>query len=313
MEKDIISQLPDEILQHILSFIDIYEVVQTTILSKRWKDLWRSLLNIRLHLHGYVSYYCFVSHFLSHRDATAPVHSLHLSIDDKFNLTLVEEYVLYAINHGVQSLHLHAPMDLILTLPAALFTSTTVRELEIRVKHTTLDLLERFSLPNFKTLYLGTHLFFNDDQRMEPFAGLTELEKLSLRRFPMNGLVLKAPKLRALEIFESDKIQEIYAPLLTSFRYEGYLPWESNSPVEESMSGKTTTNSPVEESTSGETAGATPTPTPTALTGAEEESAPSDNDQMGRSKEDLEKITTRKLRPRKQLKQPDRYQDFIAK
>ncbi|XP_047961813.1 F-box/LRR-repeat protein At4g14103-like [Salvia hispanica] len=226
MEEDIISQLPDEILQHILSFIDTTQAIKTSILSKRWKHLWRSLLNIRLHLHGDVSYYRFVYHFLSHRDATAPVHSLHFSIDDKSHLTLVEEYVLYAINHGVQSLRLHAPIDLILTLPAALFTSTTLRELEIRRKYTTLDVLQRFSLPNLKTFYLGTHLFFNDDHGREPFAGLMELEKLSLRGFPMAGIVLKAPKMRVLEIFESDQIQEISAPLLISFRYEGYLPLE---------------------------------------------------------------------------------------
>ncbi|KAG6390376.1 hypothetical protein SASPL_148110 [Salvia splendens] len=64
---------------------------------------------------------------------------------------------------------------------------------------------------------------FSPSDRREPFAGLTEL---SLRWFPMTGLVLKAPKLRALEIIESHQIQEISAPLLTSFRYEGYLPLE---------------------------------------------------------------------------------------
>lgn len=37
---DMISELPDPILQHILSFLPIKQIVQTTILSKRWTHLW---------------------------------------------------------------------------------------------------------------------------------------------------------------------------------------------------------------------------------------------------------------------------------
>ncbi|XP_038904992.1 F-box/LRR-repeat protein At3g03360-like [Benincasa hispida] len=37
---DLISELPDPILQHILSFLPIKQIVQATILSKRWSHLW---------------------------------------------------------------------------------------------------------------------------------------------------------------------------------------------------------------------------------------------------------------------------------
>ncbi|KAG7018303.1 putative F-box/LRR-repeat protein, partial [Cucurbita argyrosperma subsp. argyrosperma] len=37
---DLISELPDPILQHILSFLPIKQIVQTIILSKRWSHLW---------------------------------------------------------------------------------------------------------------------------------------------------------------------------------------------------------------------------------------------------------------------------------
>jgi hypothetical protein len=42
-EEDIISTLPDEILCHILSFLETEQSVATTILSKRWNHLWRSV------------------------------------------------------------------------------------------------------------------------------------------------------------------------------------------------------------------------------------------------------------------------------
>ncbi|XP_047961806.1 F-box/LRR-repeat protein At5g02910-like [Salvia hispanica] len=231
-KEDRISALPDEILQHILSFIDIYEAIQTSILSKRWKHLWLSLLNIRMHLRGGASYHRHVSQFLSHRDAAAAVHDFHLSLDTQLcireDLALVEECVLYAINHGVQSLRLHVSKHLHFRLPAALFTSTTLQELELREKDTWIHVPARFSLPNLKTLYLDVKFSFNYDDWRDPFAGLPELEKLSLRLW--NGLVLKAPpKLRFLEIFGSNsviRIKEISAPLLTSFRYKGCLPFE---------------------------------------------------------------------------------------
>ncbi|KAL8485542.1 hypothetical protein ACS0TY_027728 [Phlomoides rotata] len=43
MEEDRISELRDAILLHILCSINIKEAVQTSILSKRWKNLWTSM------------------------------------------------------------------------------------------------------------------------------------------------------------------------------------------------------------------------------------------------------------------------------
>ena len=47
-EVDIISTMPDCIILHIMDFLITKEAVQTCILSKRWKDLWKHLpaLNI---------------------------------------------------------------------------------------------------------------------------------------------------------------------------------------------------------------------------------------------------------------------------
>ncbi|TVU14403.1 hypothetical protein EJB05_37868 [Eragrostis curvula] len=47
---DRLSVLPDELLRHVLSFLPAQQVVQTTVLSKRWEDLWRSMPGINLDL-----------------------------------------------------------------------------------------------------------------------------------------------------------------------------------------------------------------------------------------------------------------------
>ncbi|XP_047971045.1 F-box/FBD/LRR-repeat protein At2g04230-like [Salvia hispanica] len=230
MEEDRISQLPDEILQQILSLISIHEAVKTTILSKRWQHVWRSLSLLRFHrtaAAGSRVLSRFVSQLLSLRDSSAPVHDFHFSFDGRFPLPFVAECVAYAVSHGVRSLRLHAPAHRTLRLPAALFASTTLRELELRQLDEGIHIPGHFSLPNLKTLYLETQLYFDDyDVEREPFAGLPELERLTLRGYPIPRLVIKAPKLRVLEIFSyEDVVGEISAPLLTSFTFRCRRPW----------------------------------------------------------------------------------------
>lgn len=41
--EDRLSELPDELIHHILLFLDAQFAVQTCILSKRWKFLWTTL------------------------------------------------------------------------------------------------------------------------------------------------------------------------------------------------------------------------------------------------------------------------------
>ncbi|XP_037496519.1 putative F-box/LRR-repeat protein At3g28410 [Jatropha curcas] len=44
-----IDDLPEPILVHILSFLPAKDAVKTSILSKKWEYLWRSVTNLRFH------------------------------------------------------------------------------------------------------------------------------------------------------------------------------------------------------------------------------------------------------------------------
>ncbi|KAG6409290.1 hypothetical protein SASPL_127327 [Salvia splendens] len=247
-EEDLISQLPDGILLLILDKIDIYEAVKTSMIL--WKNLWRSLPGLRfhfrpattpfrIHLQDFTIHSTFVSQLLSHRDAAAAVHDFHLLFDGPtpvpqfpcgVDREFLEECVLYAINHGVQSIRLHWPTYRKLRLPPAFLTCNTLRELEIRDLFCPVKLPGRLSLPYLKTLHLHTIVlvFANDHHRMDPFSALPELEKLTLTSFVCDGLVvIKAPKLRLLEIENYYlNMEEISAPLLTSFTYKCLAAWE---------------------------------------------------------------------------------------
>ncbi|KAL6905435.1 hypothetical protein ACP4OV_003036 [Aristida adscensionis] len=47
VEECRINALPDELLLHAISYLDVRELVQTCVLSRRWRDLWRSVSRIR--------------------------------------------------------------------------------------------------------------------------------------------------------------------------------------------------------------------------------------------------------------------------
>ncbi|KAH6782699.1 hypothetical protein C2S51_007992 [Perilla frutescens var. frutescens] len=255
-EEDRISQLPDAILQHIISFIDIKQAVQTTILSTRWQNLWFSLSDLdfsltRLATHSRVSlknrqasqdfsllFAQFVDHFLSHRDHTSTVRNFRLSFDSRHHVHVdapfVEKCIDYAINHGVQALRLEALCRPVLRFPDSFFASNTLRELELRQFAYGIHMPKQFSLPHLKTLFLENSAFMDDGDvysfSKEPFSGFPELEKLTLHRCSIYGLVVSAPKLRFLEIIQEKLYSQVMGKIsgsrLTSFRYEGYFPLE---------------------------------------------------------------------------------------
>ncbi|KAK2387142.1 F-box/FBD/LRR-repeat protein [Trifolium repens] len=54
VEEDRLSNLPDPLLHHILSFVDSEYAVQTCILSTRWKNLWKHLPTLTLDSSGFI-------------------------------------------------------------------------------------------------------------------------------------------------------------------------------------------------------------------------------------------------------------------
>ncbi|KAF9615784.1 hypothetical protein IFM89_026450 [Coptis chinensis] len=53
--EDRISGLHEPLIHHILSFIDMKEVLQTSLLSKRWTNLWRSVRTLKFHEHSWTN------------------------------------------------------------------------------------------------------------------------------------------------------------------------------------------------------------------------------------------------------------------
>ncbi|KAM0927827.1 hypothetical protein ACQ4PT_002088 [Festuca glaucescens] len=71
--------LPDELLKHVLSFLPSREAVQSSILSRRWRHLWRSTPAVRVRGTG-DDFRLFVNSLIVHRD-TLPLHSFDIDAD----------------------------------------------------------------------------------------------------------------------------------------------------------------------------------------------------------------------------------------
>jgi len=79
--RDRISDLPDCVLLQILSLLNSKHVVQTCVLSKRWKHLWKRIPTLILHSSRFSTVKKFailVSNILTLRDASVALHALDL-------------------------------------------------------------------------------------------------------------------------------------------------------------------------------------------------------------------------------------------
>ena len=83
VEEDRISNLPKEIIHHILSFLDMKYVIQTSTLSRKWKHIWTSIPHLNLNSRTFRTlpkFVKFVNDALSHRNPRSEVSAVELSL-----------------------------------------------------------------------------------------------------------------------------------------------------------------------------------------------------------------------------------------
>jgi len=86
VKEDRLSDLPDCVILHILSFVYTKRVVQTCILSNRWNNLWKYLPTLVLVSPSNK----FVSRILSLRNASTPLLALHFQRHGTMHLRLLQ-------------------------------------------------------------------------------------------------------------------------------------------------------------------------------------------------------------------------------
>ncbi|BAU02366.1 putative FBD-associated F-box protein [Vigna angularis] len=106
-KRDRLSELPDCVLIHIMEFMDTKHAVQTCVLSKRWKDLWKRLTTLAFNtffFNNVVNFSKFVSHVLSKRDGSISLLNLEFTRRGYAQSYLLNRLMKYASRHNVQQL-----------------------------------------------------------------------------------------------------------------------------------------------------------------------------------------------------------------
>jgi len=215
-EKDRLSNLPEAVLLHIMEFLPTKQAVQSCVLSKRWKNLWKSLSTLSFFpsASGIRKYNKFVSHVLSNRDHCVALHNLRLTVFKSTVPKLLSKAINYAASHYLSKLTLDFDFEVkeiptsIVTL---LYNSKYLTFLDIRINICisfyccTMKLPQSFDLPSLKILVLNNVTFTGGaDNCADPFSACTSLTTLILRHYIHNysaqTLHISCPSLSTLKL-----------------------------------------------------------------------------------------------------------------
>ncbi|CAL1373561.1 unnamed protein product [Linum trigynum] len=236
--RDRLSRLPEPIIHHILSFLDSKSSVQTSVLSRFWRCVWKHVPALEFnqyYFQDYSSFRRYVGKVLSRR---YPLNLRKVSFLDRQlrsegrDDSLVIRVIRHALYHDAQRLLIVTVNDM--TTPdtyrfSDLFgsiSSCNLKTLELEG----FDLDRGFGSPGFRaltTLDLLTCLVACDQEVLEPFSNFSCLKHLSMRDcrgYESSRLVDdRSIRIYGLELLsltldsvEFDKI-EIYAPKLKCF------------------------------------------------------------------------------------------------
>ncbi|XP_061358115.1 F-box/FBD/LRR-repeat protein At1g16930-like isoform X3 [Gastrolobium bilobum] len=191
-DRDSLSNLPDEVLLHIMKSISIKDAVQTCVLSKRWKDLWKDLtfLNFDKTIGFDDSIFnMFVSSVLSNRHHSTSIHRLdfitgrHRCIGSE----LFNSVMSYAVLHNVQQLTICMQSNLV--FEPIWFSCRSLTSLKVSLTNYTQRVVvpKYLQLPALKILHLDLAVFTaSDNDCADPFSTCNMLTTLFIRSFRLD-------------------------------------------------------------------------------------------------------------------------------
>ncbi|KAF3321426.1 putative F-box/FBD/LRR-repeat protein [Carex littledalei] len=242
--RDMLSNLPDPVLHHIMSFMPAMQAVQLCVLSKRWKTLWTTLpvlnfgfwelRNNQLNhstLNRVKRLAEFVSMVLLLRETTSQLHTFTLDCGSEYSgyvrtgdvlRTSIRPWIRYAIKCNLRVLTI-IWMDKKILLPSEVFTCPSLEYVTLGRIGTP----EVINLPSLKQLHLK-YSVLDQDFMSKLLCGCPVLEDLHVEGGLVEFSKITSHSLKHLKITSHDchwKLAElsemiINAPNLLSFHFE---------------------------------------------------------------------------------------------
>ncbi|MCH80914.1 F-box family protein [Trifolium medium] len=177
--QDRLSDLPDCVILHILSFLNAKHAVQTCVLSTRYENLWKRIPVLILdssesNFRTLKIFTEFVSNVLSHRDSSISLQTLNFKRKHgRLEPQIIKNIVDYALSHNVQQLGLCFNGNIVQTLPS-MFSSQSLTHLNLSIYPSggyQEWFPKSFNLPALTNLRIENFIFYiGDDDRAEPFS-----------------------------------------------------------------------------------------------------------------------------------------------
>ncbi|PIA53293.1 hypothetical protein AQUCO_00900104v1 [Aquilegia coerulea] len=229
MEDDRISCLPEEIRDHIVSYLSMEEAIRTSVLSRKWRKVCSSLTNLkfkqsyfervkRLNLQQFIE---IINQTLAQHDGS-DINKFELLFDvaykegDQLFVPHLNEWVSFAVNHNVRKLYIWGKdwQKFRFTSSSLTTTTTTYDSLEILTLGviTLQELPRNIKFPNLKSLIL----------LMLDVSNATVIQQL-LSASPM--LDYFSMSLRYIKDDSSNKILHITPANLSCFCLRGWKPF----------------------------------------------------------------------------------------
>ncbi|RHN50462.1 putative F-box domain, leucine-rich repeat domain, L domain-containing protein [Medicago truncatula] len=234
--EDKLSDLPDCVLLHILSFLNTKYAVQTCILSKRWKNIWKCLPSLIIgysHFKDLKGFEYFIHGFFGTRDCSTALQVLDFSEECYVGYQSHLEWIVrYAFTHNVKRVRIDVRK--VQHLQSYFFSCDTLTSLHICVAFRQRTLFQNsLNFPALTYFFLGSFDFgVDDDGRVEPFSAFKRLNSLILqncRTLDKQNLCISSATLTNLTIdYGSWALGyckfELYTPNLCTFVYKGIPP-----------------------------------------------------------------------------------------
>ncbi|KAL5725995.1 hypothetical protein ACHQM5_009069 [Ranunculus cassubicifolius] len=213
-EEDRLSILPQPVLHHILSFLDMRFVVQSSLLSKTWRTIWTTVpfLNFDYHVcDDECKFINFVDKTLLFRESSS-IQIFHLNCGPRYlGFDFRPQWIDLVVRRKVQVLDLEfMPDGSFVNLPHYLFTCKSL--VKLKIVYTSGLCARQFSvfslpylvnLPNIKTLHFNSLLFNGTVFFQQLFLGCPSLETLIMINCGLHNVdtvTISATQLKHLEI-----------------------------------------------------------------------------------------------------------------
>jgi len=198
---DIISGFSDSILCYILSFLPTKLVVATSVLSKRWKRLWRSVPSLDFDFedrfkYGQLGFLLSLHSFLLWRDMDQPFRRLRFRCCSIPNDYRFERCIKAAMSRIGRLEHLD--LNLHGHVPSEVFSCKTL--VVLKLANLVLKNISFVDFPLLKILHLNS-VSFSEDQDLQQFlSGSPNVEDLKVKNFIANGAekLIRFPRLARL-------------------------------------------------------------------------------------------------------------------